>query len=63
MAGVTPKEYQNRLLELKKAQEKLAIREYFILGSDSSCMDGDFTAEELRRIADAMDELRKAGDA
>lgn len=36
-----------------------AIDEYVDLYSDRSCLDGWFTADELRRIADAMDELKK----
>jgi mevalonate pyrophosphate decarboxylase len=32
---------------------------YYHIEDDESCLDGYFTAEELRRIADVMDELKK----
>lgn len=36
-----------------------SIHEYVRINSDSSCLDGWYTAEELRRIADKMDELKE----
>jgi hypothetical protein len=35
------------------------IDEYFSIEEEKSCLDGYFTAAELRRIADKMDELKK----
>ena len=32
--------------------------EYFALGSEESCLDGRFSSESLRVIADKMDELK-----
>ena len=34
------------------------IHEYFYLDDDKSSLDGWFTAGELRRIADAMNEVK-----
>lgn len=50
-------------MSIELTREKLnqelneSIDEYINLYSDESCLDGWFTAEELRLIADKMDEL------
>ena len=33
-------------------------RQWLALGKTTSCLDGDFTAVELRKIAGAMDDLK-----
>ncbi len=42
--------------EIQKELQK-HVDEYFKLYKDSSCLDGWFTADQLRLIAKAMDEL------
>lgn len=56
------KEIQSLALKLKR--ESLSdIEEYIEIyaGGEmpSACLDGDFTALQLRRIADAMDKLKE----
>lgn len=43
--------------EMDKAGHETLLN-YFSLNYPKSCLDGDFTAEELRMIADAMEELK-----
>jgi len=33
------------------------VNQYVFLDAEDSCLDGDFTSAELRRIADLMDRL------
>lgn len=46
----------DKKLKYTRPQE---FREYFSLSHDQSTLDGSFTSEELRIIADGMDLLRK----
>lgn len=56
------KESQRLRAELERrenATEDLLDRyEYYTVGHDRSCLDGNFSASELRAIADAMDALK-----
>lgn len=44
---------------MNEDQVKLNIKEYFTVDDDGTAiLDGDFTSEELRRIADEVDKKK-----
>ncbi len=53
------KKSEFEIYRLKLEDEISALTgEYVKLYVDSTCLDGDFSADELRVIADKMDELK-----
>jgi hypothetical protein len=44
-------------IELNEELSDIREQQYFSLDKTISCLDGYFTSEQLRRIADAMDKL------